>query len=96
MVKYGLYEIERAIRAHNGAYESRERNAETFRSSIRRWDYVVRAVCSGCGRTLNQYDVRYRHAYCFSCRKILFPEPINVYESPRRRNYHSRPRGHSR
>jgi len=96
MVKHGLYEIERAIKAHNGTYESRERNSEIFRPSIRKWDYVVRAVCCGCGRTLNQYEVINRHAYCFSCRRILFPEPIHAYESPRRRYPHAGSRGHSR
>ena len=95
MNRYEVYEIDRAIRSQNGTYKARDRNPETFRSSSRRWNYVVRAVCSGCGKTLNQYEVRSRLAYCFSCRRILFPEPIHAYESPRKRRPYTSSRGHS-
>lgn len=94
MVRYELYEIARAIKAHNGTYESRERSPERFRSSSRKWDYVIRVVCNGCGRTLSQHEVRNGLAYCFSCRKVLFPETIPSYEPARRSYPYPRSRGH--
>jgi len=96
MVRYDLHEIDRAIKAHNGTSQFGGESDQVSRPGKRRWDYVIRAVCSGCGRTLRQYEVRNRLAYCFSCRRILFPEPMPAYESSgRRRYYPSRSRGQS-
>ena len=94
MVRYDLSEIDRAIRAHNETYRvHNRRDTRPVRLRGGRWDFMVRAVCNGCGRTLSQHELRKGLAYCFNCRKVLFSETIPAYEPVRRQNRYPRPRG---
>jgi hypothetical protein len=81
MNKYdGMYEVKKAIEAYSGANSSCEKRFGSRRSKNRQWDYIIRTVCTGCGKTLGQYENLNGFAFCFDCRKILFPETIVGHE----------------
>ena len=64
---------ERAFSKGNRAFKRRGFSRRSFGGQ---WNFVVRAVCLGCGRTLGRYENLHRLAFCYNCRKVLFPETI--------------------
>lgn len=51
------------------------------------WDFIIRVICSGCGKTLSRNDNIGRYAYCYQCRSVLWPETVNPYKAFRKRSY---------
>jgi hypothetical protein len=67
-----LYEVKQAIEAcHSHDVPA---GHESWRSQSRQWDYIIGTVCLGCGKLLGRYEELNRLAWCYSCRRILFPE----------------------
>lgn len=73
--------VNRAIAMANGSYFAYERKSQYDPEPKKKWDKVLRAVCMGCGKTLSGWEVKNHWAYCYSCRKILFPGTLEVRES---------------
>ena len=90
-----MYEVNSAIEVFNRGYNAYKAQPEYWRSKHRQWDYIIRKVCTGCGKPLNCYDTHKGHAYCYQCRKILFPETENSNKSYDERFRYPRSRGHS-
>lgn len=78
-MKYEMYQVNDAIKAHQRGYSTFQRRPKTWRSSGRQWDRIIRMVCSGCGKTLGRYEVYNRLAFCIDCRKFLFPETVGNF-----------------
>ena len=76
MYEYEMDEVKEAIEAQNRSYSARQRRPKTWRSKDRQWDYIICTICVGCGKPLSRYENLNRLAYCFDCRRILFPETI--------------------
>jgi hypothetical protein len=85
--KSKLREVVKAIEACQGGYRIYKKRPDTWRSKKRQWDYIIR-VCTGCSDPLSQYDNQKGHAFCFSCREVLFPETVNPYKSFGQRFHH--------
>ena len=83
-------EIHQDNRAHDLYYgsmrDARKREPRDQRCYGGRWDYVVRAVCLGCGKTLGRDELINGYAFCFNCRRVLFPETVYPYQTPRVRS----------
>jgi len=76
MNTYEMDEVIRAIEVANGtnAYYGRP---DRYESNHRhQYDYIVRMVCIGCGGTLRRFEIRNHLAYCYRCRRFLFPETV--------------------
>jgi hypothetical protein len=82
MNTYEIYNRRKADRAFNGGNRAFKRRTFPRRSFGGQWDYIVRAVCLGCGRTLGRYENLHRLAFCYNCRKVLFPETIGPQYVP--------------
>ena len=82
LMKYDMYS-KGANKAYQRSYSTFKRRPNTWRSSSRQWDYIIRMVCIGCGKTLGRFETKHGFAYCFNCRKILFPETIGNFKSSR-------------
>jgi hypothetical protein len=54
------------------------------------WDYLICRICAGCGKPLGKYEYRNNLAFCYQCRKILFPETVSPDETFRIKNTHFR------
>jgi hypothetical protein len=93
MDRHEMYEIKKAIEAYQGRYSIYEKRGEDKRKSTKKWDFIIRSVCTGCGKTLHRYDNLNRYAFCYSCRRILFPETISSGRASRDRSRYHRPRG---
>ena len=79
-----MYQDNRAERAYYGSMSrARQGWSRAQRSYGGRWDYVVRAVCLGCGKMLGQVELIKGYAFCFNCRRVLFPETVYPYQRPR-------------
>ena len=85
-----MYEVKSAIEIVNKGYDGYRPRPVYCRSKDRQWDYIIRRVCTGCGKPLNRYDTRKGHAYCLQCRQNLFPETVNPYEFYSHRFRHRR------
>jgi len=94
MDKYEMYKVKKAIDQCNGSHSTYERRPKTWRSKHRQWDRIICTVCVGCGKPLGRYENLNRLAYCFDCRRILFPETIPSQEFNGKRSPYPRPRGH--
>jgi len=98
MNKDKIYEIIKAVEAIQGDYytdESRSTHgSKSWRSEHRMWDYLICKVCAGCGKPLGKYEYRNNLAFCYQCRKILFPESVSPKETFRNNN-HFQSKGHS-
>lgn len=80
------YHIGSAGRPYNSSrYRSFTRTRGGSRSRGGQWDYMVRAVCIRCKKTLTRYELLNGLAFCFNCRRVLFPETIETHEPPGRR-----------
>ena len=99
MNKDKIYEIIKAIEAIQGDYYTAEsrptHRSKNWRSEHRMWDYLICRVCSGCGKPLGKYEYRNNLAFCYQCRKILFPETVSPHETFRNKNTHFPSKGHS-
>lgn len=76
MNEYEIYYVNKAIEACQKSKRANEGRAKAWRSENRKWDYIIGTVCCGCGKLLGRYENLNRLAYCFSCRRILFPETV--------------------
>lgn len=94
MNTYETQEIDRAIRACSGERVPTEVRPQSRHGG--RWDYIVRVVCIGCGTTLGRYELYHELAFCFNCRKFLFPDTVYTFESAERRFHAHRSNGHGR
>jgi hypothetical protein len=81
MYEYDAYKVESAIEAVYERPSSSKGRPRRWRAKDRQWDAIICTVCVGCGKPLGRYENLNRLAYCFDCRRILFPETINVSES---------------
>ena len=73
MSKYQMLGVQRAIEAVRNGECGHGRQVKK-RPARRRKMILLRRVCNTCGRTLSRYDNLKNYAYCYSCRRILFPE----------------------
>jgi len=55
----------------------------------------IKVICIQCGRTLSRYDNTHRYAFCFCCRKALFPETIGPFKPDRNKPRRLYPNGQS-
>jgi len=83
-MEYGFFD------SFKSRYCERTKKPRGSRSYERRWDHVVRAICSGCGKTLSLTEGQRGLAFCYDCRRVLFPETLPSKKSyrkelPRRR-----------
>ena len=101
MNKYEMIEVERAIKACQRGHSSfrkqhgrYKKKPKPWRSSHRKWDVILRKVCMGCGRTLGRYELYNNYAWCYNCRKYLFPETVlqshSHYGGNKPLSFHSR------
>jgi len=72
MKTYG-YQIRTKPTYESYRYSDRYR-AKSSRGGM--WDQMVRGVCIGCNGTLNHSELKRNLAFCYSCRRVLFPETI--------------------
>jgi hypothetical protein len=87
----GMYEVKGAIEAEQLEYVETG-SPPKLRSKDRQWDAIICTVCAGCGKPLGSYENQNRLAYCFDCRRILFPETIHPRASHDKRWPQLRPR----
>jgi hypothetical protein len=80
------YGIERLKQGYN---PTRYRD-KPLRSYTRQWDYIICKTCIGCSKPLGRYDNLKGFAFCYHCRKILFPETV-FYSRPFPKRYYHRP-----
>lgn len=76
MKAYGFYRNDQVMakpQGDNYNYDSRYR-AKPRNGGL--WDQMVRGVCIGCNGTLSHSELKRRLAFCYSCRRVLFPETI--------------------
>jgi hypothetical protein len=71
-----------AVRGGPSAYWGRHEPARYKRHD---WDYVVRMVCTGCGKGLGRFEIRNHLAFCHRCRMYFFPETVWPDEGRSRR-----------
>ena len=90
MNKYKMYEVTKAIEAYKDNYSAYKRSPKVWRSENRKWDRIIRALCTGCGKTENLKGL----AFCFSCREILFPETVADKKYRRQKSRYRTWRGH--
>ena len=83
--KYEIYPEERTRRFSRGAVYERDSYHEHAQGSP--WDFIIRAVCSGCGKTLSRYDNIRKFAFCYQCRSVLWPETVIPFKAFRKRSY---------
>lgn len=83
-----MYEVKNAIEACKGDYNGYKRQSGYRRSNNRQWDYIICKVCIGCGKPLSRYDNLRGYAFCFKCRKTLFPETIDHSQARGKRFRH--------
>jgi hypothetical protein len=84
MYKSAYQEITQAIETIKGGYKKLRSRKSCYRSTNRQWDRIIRTLCTGCGKPLGRYENQKRLAFCFECRRILFPDTINPKESWRK------------
>jgi hypothetical protein len=75
MYESNLYEVIKAVEACHEHYKAYKKRPNPWRSENTQWDYIIR-VCTECGVMLNRYDSLKVHAFCYSCREVLFPETV--------------------
>jgi len=77
--EYEMDEVRRAIERVNGSYIDYGREPWDLRQnhSSPKPEKLIRMLCICCGGTLSQWDVSHHWAYCYSCRKVLYPESVN-------------------
>jgi len=77
MDKYeAVYIGNKPERAFNKGNRAFKRRGFSRRSSGGQRGCVVRTVCFGCGRTLGRYENLRGLAWCYNCRRILFPDTV--------------------
>jgi hypothetical protein len=74
-MEYKMFKGRSAYKPHQRGY-STFRRPKTWGLSGRKWDSIIRMVCMGCGRSLSRYEVYNELAWCFDCRKFIFPETV--------------------
>lgn len=84
MYKSAYQEITHAIETIKDGYKNQRSRKPSYRSTNRQWDCIICTMCTGCGKPLGRYENQNRLAFCFECRKILFPDTINPKESWRK------------
>ena len=72
MDTYEINQERKAFEAENGSRSEYKKDLQNGGQ----WDFIIRAVCLGCGRTLGRYEINHNLAFCFTCRRILFPETV--------------------
>ena len=77
MYSFERYQIESAIGAYKSGNYMQPVERKPFRSTSSQWDFIIRFVCAGCGRTLGRYEINKHFAYCHHCRCFLFPETVS-------------------
>ena len=77
MNAFEKYQIESAVKAFRTDYSIEKAETQPHRSVSRQWDRIIRFVCGGCGGTLGRYEVNKHLAFCFHCRRFLFPETVD-------------------
>ena len=82
MNTYEINEIKRAVESVIGGASASYGRHEPARSRTHDWDYIVRMVCTGCGSTLGQFEIRHNLGFCFRCRRFLFPETVGADKQP--------------
>ena len=92
---YERYQINDAIKAYNGSKTAYRKMPPPKRKRKGQWDSIIRIICIGCGRTLGRYENLHRFAYCFTCRKVLYPETVYSVKTAQSRPLSSHSRGHS-
>ena len=100
MNKEKKYEIIRAIEAIPGGYymdknKPRILRLESWSAEDRMWDYIICRVCTGCGKPLEKYEYQNNLAFCYQCRKILFPNSVSPHETFHNRRTYFESKGHS-
>lgn len=94
MNAYELYEVNKAINDVSKGYNEIGRSQKTLAPKTNKWDYILRKICLGCNKTLGIYEVQNNLAFCFQCRKYLFPETV-YHQDPIKNRFRSlRSRGH--
>lgn len=73
MKRADAYEITRAVRAVQRSRKPGLTGERKWRSPERRFDRVLWRICLGCGRPLGRYEDLNDLAYCYDCRRVLFP-----------------------
>ena len=99
MNKDKMYEIIRAIETiQNDYYTDKNKprilRSKNWRSEDRLWDYIICRVCTGCGKPLGKHEYQKNLAFCYQCRKILFPDSVTPDEAFHNRHTHFRSEGH--
>jgi len=83
MDRYEKRQIRQAIEAVNGTQRYYEPRPSSPGPRGGRWDKVIRVVCLGCAKTLGRYELLHGLAFCFECRRVLFPETVYANKSAR-------------
>jgi len=81
------YDLREALEARKREYRYYTRSDNHSNSRKGKWDYIIRAACTGCRRTLSRYNNLHKLAFCFSCPRIFSPETVIVKEYSRKRPY---------
>ena len=76
MNTYETYQVRYAIEAVSGGASAYWGRHEPARSRTHDWNYIVRMVCMGCGKSLGKFEIRNHLAFCYRCRKFLVPETV--------------------
>jgi hypothetical protein len=80
------YQVYQSRRPHRGYYQRQRffrREAEPVeRPHGGKFDRIIRVLCLGCGRTLHFHEQVKGYAWCYSCRRALFPESF-LCDEPR-------------
>jgi hypothetical protein len=84
--EYELDEVKRVIAMVNGSYHDYGSNRPGLDQNLgnasgqsiksRKSITIVRMLCCTCHKGLSDWEVRNKWAYCYSCRRILFPESV--------------------
>ena len=83
-----MLEVIKAIEDAGRKYKVKVPKPKNWRSPNRQWDRIIRTVCTGCGRPLGRYENENKLAFCYQCRRILFPETMPSKESWQRKKYY--------
>lgn len=81
MDRKAILEIVSAIESAQKTYPIKKIKKVPWRSPTRQWDRIIGRVCTGCGKRLGEYEYKNNLAFCYECRRILFPETISSRES---------------
>jgi len=97
MNRYEMLEVEKAIEdCRNGRLPAQSvqrrtpNNNREWRSPHRKWDRIMRLICSGCGKTLSQYEIKNHLSFCLHCRRFLYPDTVAEQFPSQRNNYPKR------